>query len=1170
MSHSAMSLTGIDSNSETHAAQNGFNTTIQANSFAFPSNNIASSNNNNNGLPTSPPLIPAGHARSHSHSSLFMNSSNFNNQNNSNVHSNLPFSSFNAFNSNVPSNHNPSSATANLPFFAPDRNSQSPVLDQGNVNTNNNNNNNNNLRSSLIYSSPPLDGISENISAEMQATPVAADFASMGHHRTQSFLHAETTSDQFPILVRRESLPLSKQQLFQQSQTNDDPFLAFGQDLHQPFQAQNFNIPQAQNLAQTQQQNNIQQQQFPFSQSQIHKKHQSFGGFATVPYVSSPSPSPSSTPSNPNSSTSSLSTQIRQNQPTPVLQQSFLPEISRQHRHSQSFSVPHSSFTQPNRRSSHRPSLSLSLNNNASTSDIFVSPSSPSEVSHPSLYRGNSLTSSRDTYSTLPSLMETLDTAHAPLQHQPGLPASSNQVFQLQKMQPTINNIHRSSSDIYLASTSGNIQPLNNQKEKPLLNRINIESPSSPPPLTSVSSSSSNAARRNYSITRRHQSLDSSNKYVDAKIEQYESKIYSLCKDQHGCRFLQKTLEDKDPSHLELIFRETAPHMCELMTDPFGNYLCQKLLEHSTSPQRTELVRNSSPNLIAIALDPHGTRALQKMIEYAKDPDQVQIIIEALRGDVVRLIQDLNGNHVVQKCLNHLRAPDTQFIIDAVSDNCVVVATHKHGCCVLQRCIDHSSPQQKQQLINEIIAHSHELVQDPFGNYVAQYVLDLKEPEFSEPLIRTFIGHVCMLSQQKFSSNVMEKCLRFAGPETQRTLIDELIHSTDLGIMLRDPYANYVIQTALDYADDEMKKVVASCLIPILPSIKMTPYGRKIQTKLQQFAGCGMVPISGLPSPGLSAIASPTSPNANLYSHQQQQIGGSSVHQIQNMSQVHQAMAAASAAVSNMSLNGNRGQMSPPLPLPGHHSINSMNINGSINNLEAIPIASSSMISPSNGINQIQMNNMNTMDQMNQITQMINAMGVSQHQVNMMYNDDTKSETNNNHATNKGRAKNGRRNSRASTGGYKNGNFIGQDGNNENESHGFNNKSDSANNASMMDSRNYNNYPYSGNDSNYANEFNSRHYNGHDYRLKRNLSRNKSVDGYYKNTRYNNNNGGGASTVYNDNNNHNTNHNLYINTNVGSNRPLSPPNTQRYDSSRRSSFTNNNHNNIYEGQFYPA
>lgn len=101
------------------------------------------------------------------------------------------------------------------------------------------------------------------------------------------------------------------------------------------------------------------------------------------------------------------------------------------------------------------------------------------------------------------------------------------------------------------------------------------------------------------------------------------------------------------------------------------------------------------------------------------------------------LIKDLNGNHVIQKCLNKLAPEDNQvlvahhsdhlyayvdplqFIYNAVAANCVEVATHRHGCCVLQRCIDHASDHQRVQLVNEITYNALTLVQDPYGNYVS-------------------------------------------------------------------------------------------------------------------------------------------------------------------------------------------------------------------------------------------------------------------------------------------------------------------------------------------------------------------------------------------------------------------------------------------------------------------
>lgn len=322
-------------------------------------------------------------------------------------------------------------------------------------------------------------------------------------------------------------------------------------------------------------------------------------------------------------------------------------------------------------------------------------------------------------------------------------------------------------------------------------------------------------------------------RFANLSLENLGGEIYALCKDQHGCRYLQKKLEERDPKAVHMIWLETNQHVVELMTDPFGNYLCQKLLEYCNDEERTVLIQNASRDLVRIALNQHGTRALQKMIEFISTPGQIQTIIESLRHEVVPLIQDLNGNHVIQKCLNKLSPMDAQFIFDAVGHHCVDVGTHRHGCCVLQRCIDHASGDQKAWLIRQISNNAVTLVQDPFGNYVVQYILDLNEPVFTEPLVGYFKGRVGQLSRQKFSSNVIEKCLRCAQEPSKDMMIEEMLQPAELDRLLRDSFANYVIQTALDYANPSMKVRLIEAIRPYLPAIRTTPYGRRIQAKIQ-------------------------------------------------------------------------------------------------------------------------------------------------------------------------------------------------------------------------------------------------------------------------------------------------------------------------------------------------
>ncbi|KAI8380635.1 armadillo-type protein [Choanephora cucurbitarum] len=321
-------------------------------------------------------------------------------------------------------------------------------------------------------------------------------------------------------------------------------------------------------------------------------------------------------------------------------------------------------------------------------------------------------------------------------------------------------------------------------------------------------------------------------KYLTAQLEEFQGRLYELCKDQNGCRFLQTKLEEST-ANVNKIYQEIYCHFVDLMTDPFGNYLCQKLIEKCNDDQLTEIVSVIAPEFLKICLSMHGTRAVQKLIEYLATPKQIQQVTVALEPNVVALIKDLNGNHVIQKCLYKLSPEHNQFIYDTVSKHCIAVASHKHGCCVYQRCIDHASAAQKFQLIQVITEHALTLVQDPFGNYVVQYVLDLDDTlACSDGLIRKFIQPVLELSVQKFSSNVIEKCIRVASKETRRALIDGIIQHPNMEKFLRDSYANYVIQTCLDCAEQDQREQFVECIRPLLPSIRNTPYGKRIHSKV--------------------------------------------------------------------------------------------------------------------------------------------------------------------------------------------------------------------------------------------------------------------------------------------------------------------------------------------------
>ena len=321
--------------------------------------------------------------------------------------------------------------------------------------------------------------------------------------------------------------------------------------------------------------------------------------------------------------------------------------------------------------------------------------------------------------------------------------------------------------------------------------------------------------------------------------EELVGRVYLLAKDQNGCRLLQRLLDEQRVGVVDVVYDESFPHLNELMTDPFGNYLCQKLIEHCSEQQRVSILTRVAPDVVSISLNLHGTRAVQKLVESISTPRETELLVSAIQSAVVSLVKDLNGNHVIQRCLHHLSSVDNQVIYDAVCRHCVSVSTHKHGCCVLQRCIDYATVQQKRQLIHEIAANALELVQDAYGNYVVQYVLDLNDPTSTAAIVNNLVGHISSLSVQKFSSNVVEKLLELAPDKLRARMVEELINPERLPRLLQDPYANYVLQKALSVSKKQQLDRLVSSIRPHLHQLKHTAFGQ-LHTARTLHAHCSL------------------------------------------------------------------------------------------------------------------------------------------------------------------------------------------------------------------------------------------------------------------------------------------------------------------------------------------
>ncbi|KAI4299550.1 hypothetical protein L6164_032997 [Bauhinia variegata] len=320
--------------------------------------------------------------------------------------------------------------------------------------------------------------------------------------------------------------------------------------------------------------------------------------------------------------------------------------------------------------------------------------------------------------------------------------------------------------------------------------------------------------------------------------------------DQYGSRFIQQKLETASMEEKNMVFNEIMPQTLALMTDVFGNYVIQKFFEHGTAEQIRELADKLNGHVLTLSLQMYGCRVIQKAIEVV-DLDQQTKMVKELDGNIMRCVRDQNGNHVIQKCIECVPEDAIHFIVSTFYDQVVTLSTHPYGCRVIQRVLEHChDPKTQQIMMDEILQSVCMLAQDQYGNYVVQHMLEHGKPHERSAIIKKLTGQIVQMSQQKFASNVIEKCLTFGTEEERQILVNEMLGSTDenepLQVMMKDQFANYVVQKVLETCDDQQLELILNRIKVHLNALKKYTYGKHIVARVEKLVAAGERRISVL------------------------------------------------------------------------------------------------------------------------------------------------------------------------------------------------------------------------------------------------------------------------------------------------------------------------------------
>ena len=271
--------------------------------------------------------------------------------------------------------------------------------------------------------------------------------------------------------------------------------------------------------------------------------------------------------------------------------------------------------------------------------------------------------------------------------------------------------------------------------------------------------------------------------------------------DQHGSRFIQQKLETANSDEKEQIFKELQPNLLQLMTDVFGNYVIQKIFEHGNQTQKKILANHMKGHVLPLSMQMYGCRVVQKAFEHVLVDQQASLVkeLDGSNSQVLKVVKDQNGNHVVQKAIERIPGEHIQFIIDAHRGQMAKMSTHQYGCRVVQRMLEHCQPPVKRVILDELLEHIHPLISDSYGNYVVQHIIQNGELRDRRQVVDIILHQLLVFSKHKFASNIVEKSIDCADEDQREQILQGLTGPDETGVtpvlgLMRDQYGNYVLR----------------------------------------------------------------------------------------------------------------------------------------------------------------------------------------------------------------------------------------------------------------------------------------------------------------------------------------------------------------------------------------
>jgi hypothetical protein len=242
--------------------------------------------------------------------------------------------------------------------------------------------------------------------------------------------------------------------------------------------------------------------------------------------------------------------------------------------------------------------------------------------------------------------------------------------------------------------------------------------------------------------------------------------------------------------------QKTADTFVGLSGDNGGNSTDAIMAQLSSDDQA---VRNSIlawvvKNLWVLASTADGCRIVQLAMEVG-DASCKAAIARQFHGHVLEAASLPHANHVLQKCIYALPAPQLQFVLDELKGNVGAVARHRYGCRVLEKLLENFPRSHVQGLVEEVLEGVERLCRHAFGNFVIQHILEHGTDGQRQRVASVLCNDTMRFAKHRVASHVVKAALLNCNQHDKDMLVRALtMDASELSDLAHHHCGSFVVR----------------------------------------------------------------------------------------------------------------------------------------------------------------------------------------------------------------------------------------------------------------------------------------------------------------------------------------------------------------------------------------